>query len=385
MKVIIISNALTPHQQPLCDAFEAMPNVDISFYEAENIDKSSLPIGWRLLDSKNYIVDYNSLFGNLDYYKQKIIEADAVILGSAPFSLVEERVASNLVTFIYSERVYRNLKSKLKWPYHVWKFNKNYNRNSLYLLCASAFTYSDFLKMGVFKNKAFKWGYFTNIDEKYELEASKQDASSSEITPLMWCARYLSLKHPELPVKLAAKLKKDGYNFILDMFGSGVELENTKRLAKELGVEDCVHFCGTCPNEEIIKEMRSHKIFLFTSDYNEGWGAVANEAMSNGCTLVASDAIGSIPYLVQDGVNGLIFKSCNLESLYKKVSFLLDNEEARFNMSNKALRTMKALWSPKNAANAFIQLVIDLTSDNKISIQKGPCSIAPIYNNHWNK
>ena len=36
--------------------------------------------------------------------------------------------------------------------------------------------------------------------------------------------------------------------------------------------------------------------------------------MSNGCILVGSDGIGSIPFLVEDGVSGITFKSANTDS-----------------------------------------------------------------------
>lgn len=45
--------------------------------------------------------------------------------------------------------------------------------------------------------------------------------------------------------------------------------------------------------------------------------------MSNGCVLIGSNAIGSIPYLLVDGSNGLVFESCNLDSLCEKVKYLL--------------------------------------------------------------
>ena len=47
---------------------------------------------------------------------------------------------------------------------------------------------------------------------------------------VMWCARMLKLKHPELPVKLAARLKQRGYRFVVDMFGNGEESDNIKAL-----------------------------------------------------------------------------------------------------------------------------------------------------------
>lgn len=155
-----------------------------------------------------------------------------------------------------------------------------------------------------------------------------------------------------------------------------MELEKIKSLVKSLGVDDVVAFKGNMPNDEILKAMRQHDIFLFTSDKNEGWGAVANEAMSNGCAIVASDAIGSIPFLVKDGENGCMFKSRNLDSLCEKVEYLLDNENERQRIATNAYHTMRDIWSPRNAAMSFLRLVDDLKSGKDSSIEEGPCSKA---------
>lgn len=91
---------------------------------------------------------------------------------------------------------------------------------------------------------------------------------------------------------------------------------------------------------------------LTTSDRFEGWGAVANESLANGCVLVASDAIGSSPYLISDGVNGFMFKSAStktsfghqdqkaLDDLTEKVAWLLDNKERMKEMQRAAFLTM---------------------------------------------
>ena len=130
------------------------------------------------------------------------------------------------------------------------------------------------------------------------------------------------------------------------------------------------------PNAEVLQQMRQHDIFLFTSDKNEGWGAVANESMANGCCLVGSDAIGSVPYLVTDGATGMIFKSCDLDSLYEKVKYLLDNPEERQRMSKAGHQRMVELWSPENAAKSLLQLIEDLQNGRPSSILQGPCSKA---------
>lgn len=223
-----------------------------------------------------------------------------------------------------------------------------------------------------------QWGYFTKVED-FPLETlNKLDVSSGEITPhIMWCSRFLRLKHPELPVILAKRLKDSGYNFRLDMFGSGEELERAEKLVTELMVEDMVSFCGNKPNDEILEQMRKHEIFLFTSDKNEGWGAVLNESMANGCAVVASNFIGSVPFLIEDGVNGCIFKSENIDDLTMKVRFLLDTPSKRIEIARNAIGTMRTIWSPENAARQFLSLASALQNGDNDSIPvSGPCSKA---------
>jgi glycosyltransferase involved in cell wall biosynthesis len=154
------------------------------------------------------------------------------------------------------------------------------------------------------------------------------------------------------------------------------KLQSRPDFAKALGVEDVVKFHGALPNEEILEAMRKHDIFLFTSDRNEGWGAVANEAMANGCVLVASDAIGSTPYLIIEGRNGFSFKSEDVESLIDCVKSLLDNPQEMYRMQKEARNTMVNMWSPQKAAEALLTLINDLQNNRECSILNGPCSKA---------
>lgn len=383
MKIVFISNILSPHQLHLCDEWVNM-GVDLTFIETMNIDKETLPTGWKFTGGRDYLIDYAQFTCRQTEIRSRILDADAVILGSAPKYLLQERLERGKLTFIYSERIYKNLKQVLKWPYHLWKYSRMYGRyENLYLLCASAFSAADYRKVGCFKDKAYKWGYFTEVND-FDIEASL-DVSMSGTAHLMWCARFLTWKHPELPVKMACILKDKGYRFTLDMYGSGVELENTKNLAKEFGVEDIVSFKGDTPNKDVLGAMRNHDIFLFTSDKNEGWGAVANEAMSNGCVLVGSSAIGSVPFLVEDGVNGCIFQSEDVDSLTSKVEWLLQHRKEMKQMAVEGYNTMKAQWTPKQAAERFLSLVDCLSKGEDTPFLSGPCSNAEPLSNNWYK
>ena len=373
MKIIILSNAITPHQIPLCEALLVQENVSLTFIETCDVDKGNLPVGWRALEDKPYVVSYRQLNEYKDRYQNDILNADVVIFGSAPIHFVQQRLEAGKLTFLYSERIYKNWKEVLKWPFHYCKFRKLYGRNqNLYLLCASAYAARDYRRVGCFKGRAYKWGYFTSVPDKYE---SVNGASiDEEVIRLMWCSRFIDWKHPEMPIKLAARLKNEGYRFQIDMFGEGELYEPMKKLCDKLSASDCVNFKGTKPNSEIYEAMRNHHIFLFTSDKGEGWGAVTNETMSNGCVVVGSRAIGSVPYLVQHRATGCIFESKNLDSLYREVKWLLDNPKQRQIISRNGYERMAQVWSPENAAKKLVMLVKELTGQTHAEIIVGPCS-----------
>lgn len=380
MTIVFFSNFINHHQANVADELYRLTEGNYTFVELCPIYDWLLKGGYSNLSSRPYVLQAWKNQENMDKAITLLYSAD-VALFSCPEAWKYEvlRAKTGKLTFDVSERWFKrgllNLASPRLLKY-FWYYHTVFAKHNVYKLCSSAFACNDHYKLHSFKNKCYKWGYFTKVDSNFTVEALPDVSTSGTLHTLMWCARFLRLKHPEMPIQLAARLKAKNYKFKLAMYGSGVELEKTKRLAKSLGVDDVVSFMGNMPNEEILKVMRQHDIFLFTSDQNEGWGAVANEAMSNGCAIVASDSIGSIPFLVKDGENGCVFKSCDLDSLCNKVEYLLDNDSKRQSIAKNAYYTMRDIWSPRNAAMNFLKLVDDLQNSKGISIEEGPCSKA---------
>ena len=307
-------------------------------------------------------------------------EAETCVFGACSQMYAVERAKNNQkgLSFEVGERWLKrgwlNVFSPnlIKWYInYIWYYRKN----NFYKLCMSAFAAQDDEKLFAYRARHYKWGYFTRVEEK-NVETSVSDVSTKGNVHILWCARFLSWKHPELVIRLAARLKKDGYYVAIDMYGEGVELEKAQKLCDNLNVADIVTFKGNVPNAEIIQAMRQHDIFLFTSDRHEGWGAVLNEAMSNCCTVVASDTIGSAPFLIKDGVNGLLFKSEQIDSLYEKVVYLLKHPDLRQQMAGQGYEDMLHLWNPRHAAESLVRLIDDIQAGRETSIPEGPCSKA---------
>lgn len=304
-------------------------------------------------------------------------ESEVCVFGACSQEYAIERAISfpEGLSFEVGERwLKRGLINIISPVLRSWYINylRYYRHRPFYKLCCSAFTAHDDRILRVYKGRHFKWGYFTMVQD-YDNVSRPISAAQAPVT-IMWCSRFLKLKHPELVIQLAAMLKRDRYSVQIDMFGSGPEEEATMILCRQLDVCDVVSFKGSAPNEDILQEMRSHDIFLFTSDRNEGWGAVLNEAMSSRCAVVASDAIGSAPFLIRDGNNGLLFRSGQVNSLYEKVVRLMKNPEERRIMAEHGYQDMLHVWSPQNAAKNLLQLIDVLRVGRETSIINGPCS-----------
>ena len=380
MKIAFYTNFINHHQVHVADELYNAEGVEYTFVATEPMPDSFKKSGYPDYSTRPYLLNAFESIEKKQVALKLAMEADVVIIGSAPEEYVSKRIQAGKLTFRYSERWFKSRPWYLSGPRAWVNYYKNhirYKNKPLYMLAASAYTANDVYAIGAYKNKVFKWGYFTMVESAKKVEAPTLGASTLESTPLMWCARFLKWKHPELPVQLAKRLKEDGYTFTIDMFGSGVEFENTRELIKQLQVEDVVHLRGNLPNKEILQQMQSHEIFLFTSDQNEGWGAVLNEAMSSGCAVVSSNCIGSTPFLIDDGRNGLIFESKNIDSLYYQVKRLIDDSNLRNQLSREAVRTMQDVWSPKNAAKQLLNLIKALQNSDEQSIPlDGPCSRA---------
>lgn len=292
--------------------------------------------------------------GNLDY------EVERAKVGKLTLEMSERWLKKGWVN-ILSPLVLKNL------YYYYTLFRKK----PVYKLCCSGFAAGDCARLGTFAGRCYKWGYFTGVPEDMPPLAEQKAPFR-----LMWCARFLKLKHPELPLQMALLLKGKGYRFTLDMYGDGSEYKPTRELARQLGVEDMVHFKGSQPNDAILRAMREHDIFLFTSNQLEGWGAVVNESMAQGCVPVVSDAVGCARYLIKEGETGFCFPAGSAHALSDKVRWLLDHPRECMLMRQQAYRHMRSLWNPRHAATALLSLCSALLSGQEPDIPEGPGSKA---------
>ncbi len=387
MTITFFSNFFNHHQKPICDLLYQRLGDKFCFVSTMPMPESFASSGYA--DYSN--IDYNLLSYDTEenHAKAKLLgfQSDIVMFGtSAPLEFLKDRFLANKHTFRYSERIFKKGNYQ-KFDYRViiglLKSHTRFRNKNVYMLCASAFTANDFKIVGAYPNKLFKWGYFTKV-EKINVEEIIKNKSKKKIK-ILYVSRLIKWKHPELAIQMAKELRLRNISFELQIIGTGPMSDWLKAEVDKNNLNSQVTFLGNLPNIKVIEKMRGSHIFIFTSDRNEGWGAVLNEAMSNGCSVVVSNRIGSSPYLINNGKNGLVFKSGDSMDLTDKVERLILDLDLRNELARNAYKTMSEIWSPKNATDNFLLLCQSLIKNEKIKINEGPCTIASPTSINWYK
>lgn len=386
MTITFFSNFFNHHQKPVSDELFAILGSNYTFVATIPMPDSFSKAGYPDFSKTPYLL--NS-YTNDETHQEAMrlgLESDIVILGAAPTIFIAERLKLNKHTFRYSERIFKKSRFQKYNPraiFTMYNLHTKYRNHNKYVLCASAYTANDLNWVYAYPNKMYKWGYFTKTEpiNIEEIVAQKRNT----IFTILFVARLIDWKHPEMAIKLAKRLKDKKYIFKLNIIGTGSMEDALKKMTKRLHLEDVIVFLSNVPNEQVISEMRKSNVFLFTSDRNEGWGAVANEAMANGCTLVASHEIGAVPYLIKPDINGTVFTSGNMHELTYKMEELIKNRQLCEVLAFNAYETVNNTWSPKAAATNLLKLCNEKLNNKSTLILKGPGSKANSTPANWHK
>ena len=384
MRIVFVSNYLNHHQIPFCRAMQNLTKDNFYFIAMEEMTDERKNMGWGFNDEYSFHIKKKE---NFLLARKLVYDADIVICGGNEYmSFIRNRLEANKITFCCSERIYKKGLWKALSPrgfYYMTRNHGKYRKNSLYLLCASAYAPLDYSLTGCYIGKTYKWGYFPEFKE-YDIEQLVQKKRQNK-TNILWVSRFIDWKHPEYPIKLAEEFKKRGLNFQLTMIGNGILLDKYVELIERKKLSNVISIKGGLTPQQVREHMEKANIFICTSDFNEGWGAVLNEAMNSGCAVVVSHAIGATPYLVEDGINGLVYRNGRIGDFIKKVNYLVENREFAEKLGKEAYFTISSQWNSEEAAMRLYKLCECKLNNEEHIFENGPCSVAKKITGNWYK
>ncbi len=372
-KLVFISNFLSPHQLPICRQFDEQLAHDFCFIATKPINEERLRLGYADLNQEPFVLRAYESEESMARAMELAEQAKVVIIGSASDDYILKRLKQGKLTFKYTERLLKKKPTFRRYPRYVlgtWLHHGRFMKYPLYLLCSGAFVAEDFHRLGYYKNRCYRWGYFPQTKIYDDINAL---VTKKELNSILWAGRFIDWKHPEYAIELAARLKAEGYGFRLQMIGTGNMQDVLNEQIRQNGLSDCVELLGSMPPESVRKYMEKSEIYLVTSDRYEGWGAVVNEAMNSACAVVSGDMVGAAPCLIRHGENGMLFRDGSAEDLYKQVKALLDAPESRKRMAFQAYQTIASTWNEEVAAKRFLALICNWDC-TKATFKDGPCS-----------
>lgn len=381
MNVTFLSNYINHHQIPFCNAMYRLLNGEFTFIQTQKMEEQRVQMGWHPAEQPEYVHCY---YEEPELCRRLIAESTVALFGGTDDeSYIQERLGSGKPVVRVSERLYKTGQWKAVSPRGLkkkYQDHTQYRKARVYLLCAGAYVPSDFHIIRAYPDKMFQWGYFPETKHYDIEELLDQKGHGQEKRPcLLWGARMIDWKHPELPVETAHYLNQRQLDFHMDIIGDGELRKDVEKLIRQYGLTEKVTLLGYQEPEKVRRYMEKADIFLLTSDRQEGWGAVANEAMNSGCALVADHMVGAAPYLIKNGYNGFLYRDGRRDQLFALAERLVRDRQLCRRLGARAYETITGLWNAENAAEKLVQMLQAILRGEEIAgAAEGPCAKAPL-------
>lgn len=167
----------------------------------------------------------------------------------------------------------------------------------------------------------------------------------SEIAPrLIWMRSFHPIYNPQLAVKAFAEVQRLYPQASLVMAGIDKGIENdVKNLAQTLGLKDSVRFAGFLDLKAKSREFSAADVYLNTNRIDNMPVSVI-EAAALGLPVVATN-VGGVPYLLQNGENGLLVADDDKKAMAEAILQLLSDARLTEKISrNGRLLAEKSAW-----------------------------------------
>lgn len=166
--------------------------------------------------------------------------------------------------------------------------------------------------------------------------------SAPEKPAVLYAGRLVRWKGVEYLVRAMAEIVPE--DTVLWIAGEGEYRPVLEQLARELGVEERVHFLGKLGQDDLAALYRNCAMLVATSFVNETFGMALCEAMACGTPVVASD-FGGFREVVVDGVTGFRVSPQDPRDLAAKITALLASPQLRDKMGLEGRRRVLEMFS----------------------------------------
>lgn len=192
---------------------------------------------------------------------------------------------------------------------------------------------------------------YINIRQLYGIKDDK--------TIILYFGRIFDQKGLDILLKAIGMIENQEDYFLI-IAGDGNYRLHCEELVKKLDLK-CVRFVGAVDPEKRKNYFEQSDIFVFPGTYRGGrvdvWGLTLNEAMQFNNILISTDAVGSAYDLIDNGVNGYMVESENVNQLCQAIKE--SSQKIDINKLKLYNDKMKQRYNFSNMASVFINAIED--------------------------
>ncbi len=353
MKILQVSNLVSHHQIPIAREFVRIVGPsNFRFAATAMPDPERVRMGWNNSVDDEWVLRPSERVGDHVAFESWWDEADIVLCGDRRFVRMGDRLKNGRLCYYTSERWWKPPvgRARLLSPSFfkmALDFRRIANSDLFYYLAIGPYAAQDIQSVASLSDRIKSWGYFTTVPSTVQPLGMR-----SGTLKVLWAGRMLNWKRVETLVRAYGIARAKFKDISLTLVGDGPEKERLRLLANSLGLENIV-FHDSIAAEKVPQMMSDHHVYVLPSSAYEGWGAVVNESMAQGCAFVGTEVTGAAASIVRDGENGLLFSVGNAEELAKCLLRFADNEIYRRKIAVKGRQTVMS-WSPSIAAERLI-------------------------------
>jgi len=156
---------------------------------------------------------------------------------------------------------------------------------------------------------------------------------------ISWLRAFHAIYNPALAVKVLSIVLKRFPEATLTMYGPDKgdgSLQETKRIAEELGILERIVFAGQIPKTDVQEKLSGHSIFINTTNVDNTPVSVI-EAMAARCAIVSTD-VGGIPDLLEHERTALLVPPNDADAMATAVIRILTEDGLAERLSTNARR-----------------------------------------------
>lgn len=164
------------------------------------------------------------------------------------------------------------------------------------------------------------------------IDVDQYDFNETPKNYLVWLGRFVKMKGPDIAIKIALKMKMPL------KLAAPIEKGDyfTKEIEPYLG-KDGIEYVGEVGPKEKNELLRNAVVFVNPISWEEPFGLVVPESNACGTPIVAYDR-GSMPEIIQDGINGFTVKADDLDAMTETLQKIVDMPKEEYLEFRKSCR-----------------------------------------------